>query len=31
MIKSQDVAFFVFTTYLKKPIERWLLPEDDLP
>jgi len=31
MIKSQDVAFLVFTTYLKKPIERWLFPEEDLP
>jgi hypothetical protein len=25
------IAFLVFTNYLKKPIERWLLPEDDLP
>jgi hypothetical protein len=25
------IAFLVFTNYLKKPIERWLFPEDDLP
>jgi len=25
------IAFLVFTTYLKKPIERWLFSEDDLP
>ncbi len=25
------IAFLVFTTYLKKPVERWLFPEDDLP
>ncbi len=25
------IGFLIFTTYLKKPIERWLFPEDDLP
>jgi len=29
--ESSGIAFLVFTTYLKQPIERWLSPEDDQP